>query len=130
MYYTGAHFFLLHNPTLLSAALSKNAWVLVDSNVGNLNPQAVIAIRFALRSPAVDEPSDKNTRLCRDALNLPCKIVQIKQRTGAELFQTFSTNSMSETTELIMQVMCVSLIDDKVCHILAPPLPLGDSNSA
>ncbi|KAF8190009.1 hypothetical protein K438DRAFT_1971494 [Mycena galopus ATCC 62051] len=41
--YTGTHFFVLHNPTLIPFALEQNAWVLVDSNVRNLDPpQAVI----------------------------------------------------------------------------------------
>ncbi|KAJ6607855.1 hypothetical protein B0H10DRAFT_2070052 [Mycena sp. CBHHK59/15] len=31
--YTGAHFFVLHNPTLVPAALEQIAWFLVDSNV-------------------------------------------------------------------------------------------------
>jgi hypothetical protein len=41
--YNGAHFFVLHNPNLIPVALEQNAWVLLDSNVRNLDPpQAVI----------------------------------------------------------------------------------------
>ncbi|KAJ7742702.1 hypothetical protein DFH07DRAFT_777638 [Mycena maculata] len=41
--YTTTHFFVLHNPTLIPAALERNTWFLVDSNIRNLDPpQAVI----------------------------------------------------------------------------------------
>ncbi|KAJ7208233.1 hypothetical protein GGX14DRAFT_633784 [Mycena pura] len=40
--FTGAHFFVLHNPSLIPAAVGRSAWFLVDSNVHNLDPPQVV----------------------------------------------------------------------------------------
>ncbi|KAJ7445892.1 hypothetical protein FB451DRAFT_1568005 [Mycena latifolia] len=40
--YTGARFFVLHNPVLIPVALEQDAWFLLDSNVHNMDPPQVV----------------------------------------------------------------------------------------
>ncbi|KAF7333419.1 hypothetical protein MVEN_02357700 [Mycena venus] len=103
--YTGAHFFVLHNPTLIPAALEQNAWVLVDSNVRNLDPpQAVIdSGRFIVQAAS---PRASRTQWARKnqgsgirpfCLMQPWTLdelfagssLQIEQRTGADMHAFF-----------------------------------------
>ncbi|KAJ7505326.1 hypothetical protein B0H11DRAFT_1904692 [Mycena galericulata] len=135
--YTGTDFFILTNPTFLPAALEQNTWVLVDSNVRNVDPpQAVIdSGRFIVQAAS---PRASRTQ----------SSLQLEQRTGADMhafFQKFGGSArhvydeshqlpafddqvkeaaatLVNDTQLIMRVIQLRApnrsIDDKIGHML------------
>ncbi|KAJ7347094.1 hypothetical protein DFH08DRAFT_870239 [Mycena albidolilacea] len=103
--YTGAHFFVLTNPTLIPVALGRNAWFLVDSNVRNLDPPQVVidSGRFIVQAAS---PRASRTQWARKnqgsgirpfCLMQPWTLdelfagssLQIEQCTGADMYAFF-----------------------------------------
>ncbi|KAJ7021434.1 hypothetical protein C8F04DRAFT_1140813 [Mycena alexandri] len=103
--YTGVHFFVHYNPTLIPVALERSGWVLVDSNVRNVDPPQVVidSGRFIVQATS---PSASRTQWARknqgSGIRLFCLMqpwtldelfagssLQIEQRRGADIHAFF-----------------------------------------